>query len=1115
MLRIARILCAAATCLAAVGSLSSVAIAQRSAAADSSSKISDPMTISPLVLKQWNPMLDEMRSLPESERNLSTDPVAFPMSGTSTPNFGGFRVAPSMPAHASGDTTRQLSAVGADFNQDGCEDIVSFQVSKLTVLNGDCKGNFTALTSQTSANNVYHPIAVDINHDGYPDIVAMTVPFGYLGTVVAMINQKDGAFAAPVVISKKASLYSGLQSMAVYDVNGDGNPDVVISGVGTQDSMTNSNLVFEVIFGNADGTFNTSTLVETDGTIPYKPTLAYDGATALRVVNGQLYLYGLFIQATRLYGTNFGSEPLYRWPVSSTGKVDLSNPLIMDGPPFSSSPNKYLNFTDVNDDGIDDLELLNGDGMLYTALGAQDGTFGNFQQALPTYAGNNASTILFRDVNGDGKVDAVIAGSVFVGVWPGNGDGTFRAPSVTNLAGYAMNANSGLVFPVSNHVIYDFNGDGIPDIAWFDTVKRAMNFYKGKSDGTFIGAPDLANTAGDYPTNALVTLATPDLNGDGIKDIIVNSYYGILSGISDGKGNYTWQTLSQLVDVAAMSSNTADLNKDGRDDIIFVTTDNDGDVHLWVGLSNGDGAITAKEQTMPVVSPYSPSIAIGDINGDGSPDVVIALNDYIGPIYAVWPMLNDGKGNLTAGSMLNIGKSLYGIALADANKDGNADLFLSYGTYASTTTAIYPGTSTGLSASPSTVIQNTLPAAAILAKDVTGDGKVDAVLSITNGKSEGVMLYPGNGDGTFGSGMSLVTGLVPSYVGSTDLNGDKIPDIYFTNDETVLTDANDSRFGLVVLLGAGNMTFSSPLHYNIYSASNPVLPVDTFSDGSPNLLATAGAGATTILMNNGASVLSLSSATSTLTTTETAIVNVFVGPFYNDQTTPTGFVDLLVDGTVVGRQSLASNGTVVFTVANLTAGTHVLSATYEGDNNYNVNTNSGTKQVTVTKATPLFAIASNSGSLSLQENGFASTSISLTANNAFSGPVTMSCSGAPAQALCTFSQNSVTLAPGQTSTVAMTLGAGGTAAVRNHSLSGTSVALCGLLLVAPLARRRRIFTVLLVLFATATVGIGLTGCSKSHSISITPGTYAVTVTATPSDTTVTARSIVLSVTVVK
>ena len=1062
----------------------------------------------------WDPMLDEMRALPEGQRNTTSSEAVRPQYQTVNPNFGGFRVAPYTAAHKPGDTSRQISSVEGDFNYDGCADIVSFQTTSLTVMTGDCKGHFRNAGSQSTAINVFHPVAVDVNHDGYPDVIAMTVPFAYNGTVVVLINQKNGTFAAPVTISKKAALYSGLQGFNVYDVNGDGNPDVVISGTGTVDNMSNSNLVFEVIFGNADGTFNTATLVETDGTLPYKPTIAFDGGTALRVVNGQLYLYGLLIQVQPVNGTNFGSEPLYRWAVGSNGKVDLASAEITQLPVFSAQPNKYIQFIDIDGDGTPDFTLLNGDGMLYTAVGAQDGSFGSLQAALPVSAGNNASVVSFRDVDGDGKVDAILAGGVLVGVWPGNGDGTFRAPKSTNLAGYALNSNSGLTFSVTNHVIDDFDGDGIPDVAYFDVIKRALCFYKGEATGTFIGAPALTSTSTDFPGNTFTVLATPDLNGDGFRDLIVSTPYGLLSGMNDGKGNFTYRTLSPLQGISALSALTPDFNKDGREDAIFLTTDSSGYVHLYLGLSNGDGTITAVPQTLPFKTVYTPGIAVGDFNGDGVPDVALALNNYSGQAYGVYPMVNDGSGNLTAGTLLNLGSTLYGIALADVNGDGRADLVVSYGAYAKTTTAVYPGMgNAGFASSPNSIIQNTLPGGSILAKDVTGDGKADVVLSVTNGTSEGLMLYAGNGNGIFSTGTSMVSGIIPSYVGAIDLNGDTLPDIYFTSNEAVLADANDSLDGLVVLPGIGNGSFGAPRSYAIYGSSTPVLPVDLLHNGSPDLLAAAGSNGTTILLNNGASIVAVSSSAKTLTSTGNTTITASVSPYFRDQQTPTGYVDLLIDGVTSNRTLLAANGTATFVLGNLAAGNHVVSSAYEGDASYNINSNSTTVSISVSKATPSFVITSNVSSLSLINGSSASTDLSLTANDAFSGPVTLGCTGAPVGSSCSFVQSNVTLAPGQTVTSTLTLTA--TQDVATHTplplFTAPGVSLCCLLLIAPLARRRRKVTSVVILLLAAVSSMSLEGCSSGSRPKLTSGSYTVTVTASPSDTSVASQSVTVAV----
>lgn len=1042
----------------------------------------------------------------------SAGSVRFPLASPVNPNFGGFRVAPSTPAHAAGDTGRNLSSVGADFDHDGCADVVAFQRSNLTVMRGDCKGGFTKLASQATAFNVYHPVAVDADHDGYPDIVAMTVPFAYSGTVVALLNQKNGQFSAPTVISRRASVFSGLMAMNVHDINGDGNADVIIAGTGTSDAMTDSNLVFEVVFGNADGSFATATLVETVGPIPYKPTFGYDGATALRTVGGQLYLYGLVQQSRRVNGTIFGSQLLYRWTVHSTGVVDVAQPEIVAIPAFSAAPNKYLQFADLDGDGIDDLSLLNGDGMLYTALGTMDGGFGAIGFALPATAGNNAAVLSYRDVDGDGKLDAILAGTALLGAWPGNGDGTFRAPKVTNLAGFASNANAGLTFPVTNHVIDDFDGDGVADIAFFDTVKRALCFHKGKADGTFIGAPALVSTTGDFQTNGMLVLATPDLDGDGHKDIIVSTYYGLLGGISDAHGGFAYKVLSPLQSIAGLSSFTADFNQDGKDDVVFLAVDSRGGVHLYAGFSNGDGTVRAVAQPLPFASTSAPAVVVGDINGDGAPDLLLAHNDVVTQSYGVWPLLNDGKGAFTAAPYINLGVQLLGVAAGDANGDGAADLWVSFGSFSATTTAVYLSTKDGgFAAAPSATLQRTMVGTSILAEDVTGDGAIDALVTVQSGANQGLMLYVGRGDGTFGDGASLVTGVVPSFVGAEDLNGDAIADVFFTTSETVLTDAADRLMGLVVLRGTGNSAFAAPVSYAIYGASSRVLPFDLMRNGTLSLLAAANGAGTTILLNNGASSVALAARATTIGASESVEVVVRVAAAFADQPLPTGEVSLLVDGAEVVRGALRSNGTASFTLSALTVATHVLTATYAGDRNYNVNRNSNTVDLTVTKATPAFQLTSDAASLVLS-GGSTSTSLSLTANNAFSGPVALTCDGAPAAVACSFSLSNVTLAPGQTVTSTLTLTATKTASLPHGALmAGGGLVVVGLLVLALVTRKRRAPRLWLPVLALVGV-LGALGCSSDSAPPLaTPRSYAISVTATPADTSVPAQTLTMIV----
>ena len=92
--------------------------------------------------------------------------------------------------------------------------------------------------------------------------------------------------------------------------------------------------------------------------------------------------------------------------------------------------------------------------MLYLSNG--DGTF---KAPIPNYSGPGA-VMTFGDMNGDGKLDAVLAGPQgAVSVALGNGDGTFQPAHMYSVPIASDNRT------VSGVAIADFNGDGSPDLA--------------------------------------------------------------------------------------------------------------------------------------------------------------------------------------------------------------------------------------------------------------------------------------------------------------------------------------------------------------------------------------------------------------------------------------------------------------------------------------------------------------------------------------------------------------------------------------------------------------------------------------------------------------------------
>jgi len=516
-----------------------------------------------------------------------------------------------------------LSLVAADFNGDGKLDLaVANQASAgaqagygpgaISVLLGNGDGTFTApVTYATGENSSGFPdsiIGADFNGDGLTD---MAVANRNDNSVSTLLNSGGGKFGQAVV----TSLPVGVEYLAFGDFNHDGKMDLLAS--------SNYSSALAMLLGKGDGTFQAPALTAgpnnpasigllpiSDGTTVAVTADSLTGNAWFTVISPQgvvsgppLNFVGGSPTGVAMADLNGDGQPdAVITGASSDVVVMLSQAGGFASPVGYSLPNspspQAVAVGDLNGDGKLDVVTANADGSVSALLGNGDGTL---RQATSTNAPLNPTALALADFNGDGKLDMAVAlygtnslGSTDggVGVLRGNGDGTFQTPvilSANGLHGAAV-------------VAHDLNGDGIPDIAAVMVgapgTPATLAIFYGQPGGAFQAVRTFALKTMAGSESSIVV---GDFNGDGKQDIAAYSNYGTQIDVmlGDGTGAFKEAPNPPITNV----SNNArlalgDINGDGKPDL--VTTDS-------FLLGNGDGTFQPEQQYL--ASPSATSVA--------------------------------------------------------------------------------------------------------------------------------------------------------------------------------------------------------------------------------------------------------------------------------------------------------------------------------------------------------------------------------------------------------------------------------------------------------------------------------------------------------------------------
>ena len=279
----------------------------------------------------------------------------------------------------------------------------------------------------------------------------------------------------------------------------------------------------------------------------------------------------------------------------------------------------------------------------------------------PFTLGTKPMSVAVGDFNADGNPDLAIAnGDGTVTVLLGNGAGGFTAAPGSPAA-----AGSG----PSSVAVGDFNGDGKPDLAIADYSGNNVTVLLGDGTGRFTAAPSSPFPAGSQPNS----VAVGDFNGDGKPDLAIANYNSnnVTVLLGNGTGGFTAAPGSPFpAGVQPYSVAVGDLNGDGKPDLAIANVAS-GDVTVLLG--SGTGGFTAASGSPFAVGSFPESVVVADFNADGKLDLAVAgVGLYESTGMNVTVLLGDGTGGFKAvqGGPAATGNSPTALATADFNEDG-------------------------------------------------------------------------------------------------------------------------------------------------------------------------------------------------------------------------------------------------------------------------------------------------------------------------------------------------------------------------------------------------------------------------------------------------------------
>jgi len=516
-----------------------------------------------------------------------------------------------------------FDVIGVDLNEDGYPDIVtaSFWDNKIAYYQNNQNGGFLeqqVISAEIERANTL--FVADLNEDGRADILTA----GLEAQIVWFENRGNNEFSEAQIVS---TTITGVVDLLAIDLDGDTDKDII--------AASSSEDKFVWYENDGSGSFSEEKILTTNVDKAWR--------IAASDLDGDLDIDIVVLS---------NSDAKVAWYENLGGGTFSAERLIDDKVPVVNS----IAIGDYDKDG--DIDVISGSNFRGKLTYYENDGMGNFAEGITIAEDRMDITNIYAiDLNNDNHLDILTIADLDLELswYKNDGTGAFEERTI-------IRDNLDLINAAS---VADFNLDGTNDIV-YTTELNHLGWLRNEGQEQFDTLLDITDNLSSF--EQFLFLESADLNQDGFKDVLAAANNKVVWFKNNGDKHFSKAQRISTQTGRASHILAIDIDNDGDQDVVH--NDTEAEVLYW---SENDGTGTFSQRTIIEENIFTYTFSSSDVDGDGDNDLLVS-NINFNAMYLTF-FLNDGTGIFTKQERnLNEDFEVSAATFTDIDNNGLQDL---------------------------------------------------------------------------------------------------------------------------------------------------------------------------------------------------------------------------------------------------------------------------------------------------------------------------------------------------------------------------------------------------------------------------------------------------------